>query len=174
MLRVTIEKHYALAGEYWTNVYFHGGNDFAAAAQFANGVVAAERALYHSGITITKYRIDDNVENTDNFVTVPLNVSGTRAATSDPLPLFATGRVDFAAGTGRPSRKYIRGLLQENDTAAFKLTNSALAELQAYGSAVVAAGDYVDVDGQDISSAAASPDIAMRQLRRGSKKKVTP
>lgn len=173
MARLTIEKYFAGLGEYWTNIYWTDGTISEAGSALA-AIIAAERALYYPTVTITKARVDDGVPNTDVFVTSVINQAGTRAASSDPLPLFAVARVDFSiAGQGRPGRKYLRGVLQENDTASFNIVSGLLTSLQTYADAVVAAG-VTDEEGQAFSSGAPALQVGMRQLRRGSKKKITP
>ena len=173
--RLTIEKFLPTAYEYWTNVYYVDAVDFADAAQTANSVVAAERSIHLTSVIFTKYRIDDNVPNTDNFITVNLNVNGTRPVNDDPVPLWTTFRVDLPAIAGRPSRKYYRGVLREDDVNAFgTLASQALTEFEAFCSTLGAIGALVDPDGQAILSATCAIVAAMRQLRRGSKKKLTP
>lgn len=173
--RITVEKYASNLGEYWTNVYWSAGADLAGAALDADAIVAAERPLYGSWVVITKYRVDDAVPLTDNYKTTNVNLPGTNAtAAGEFLPLFCVGRVDFNTQTGRPSRKYLRGTMFEGEVQGMLVLPAAVARLQAYGDAVVAAAGTVDVDGQDFANASASNQVAMRQLRRGSKKKTTP
>lgn len=171
--RLTIEKMYQ--GEYWTNVYWLS-TDLSDSAAAAVDILAAERAITLSPVLFTKMRIDDGVEDTDVFVTSSPNLFGLRSpGGNEMVPLFNVLRVDFAAGVGRPSRKYMRGVLTEDDVIFNTIRATPLATLDAAYAAVVAAVTaFVDVDGEDITSGASYPFVGMRQLRRASKKKTTP
>jgi hypothetical protein len=173
--RVTTEKYFATAGEYWTNVYWVAANTMADAITAANSLCTAELALYYNHTVLTKARIDDGNENTDISNTVIKNQTGTRGAnTTDMLPLFICARVDFGATDGgRPSRKYLRAVLAEGDTGMAALTTGVLTLLANYGLAVVGT-TACDPQGFDLTAASPFTAPQMRQLRRGSKKKVIP
>lgn len=174
--RVTVEKFLSSVGEYWTNVYYIEAPGGDVSAVDIQGIVNAERDVLLAQATITKARVDDNVPNTDNYVTVNYNVQGNRAGapTDTILPLYVVGRVDINAIAGRPSRKYLRCVLQESDTSMTAITGPSLTALQAYATAITAVPGLVDIDGQTFTSATVFPAPGMRQLRRGSKKKLTP
>lgn len=173
--RITIEKYLATQAEYWTNVYWSSATAIADAAATAAALVAIERGMYLPSVTITKYRVDDGEPNTDIFVTTPVNLVGTSGLTGQALPLFNVVRIDFAAGQGRPSRKYYRGVLTEEWSDAFgALPATAKTQIQEWADNLAAVSSYVDVDGDDIVAGSAYPSVGMRQLRRGSKKKNTP
>jgi len=174
-LRVTIEKFLPSQNEYWTNVYWVPTASVGDAMTIAQQLVTAERAILHPLVTVTKARIDDAVPDSDVGGTVVFNVQGTRdMGGGQLLPLFVVARCDFSViGGGRPSRKYFRGMLGEVDADFMTINNSAKSEIQNYGNAVVVAG-VCDPDEQLFSFAAAYPAPAMRQLRRGSKKKKDP
>lgn len=171
--RVTIEKMYQ--GEYWTNVYFLSSG-IADALTSANALVAAERAITLSGVLFTKLRVDDNTEDTDIFYTAPINLFGQNTtAGAQYLSLFNVLRVDFAAGAGRPSRKYLRGTLWEAAVNFNTIDPLIVTDWQTnYANVVAGLADYVDVDGDPITSGLVYPFVGMRQLRRASKKKTTP
>lgn len=173
MARITIEKYSSFNGEYWTNIYWTAGT-IGDAGSVATALINAEKALYPPQVTITKTRIDDGVPNTDMFATVVINTVGTRSSSADFYPFFAVLRVDFSvSGQGRPCRKYLRGVLQESDANGLVLAGGILTAAATYASAVVAAG-VTDPQGSAITSGAAFTQVGMRQLRRGSKKTVTP
>lgn len=174
--RVMVEKHWAALNEFWTNVYYASGASLSDIATVATALVNAERPLYTAACTITKTHVDDMVPDTDVFETIPRNLSGTRTepTSSHLAPLFVVARVDFAvAGGGRPSRKYLRGVLWETDFNISALESGMLTLLNTYATAVASSG-ACDPQGQDIASGSAKNAPAMRQLRRGSKKKLTP
>jgi hypothetical protein len=173
MARLTIEKMYQ--NETWVNVYWLAGaigDNGAAAAD----IIQAEQAVHYSPILITKARLDDGVEDTDVYANILINEFGARAiGSSQLLPLFNCLRVDFAAGGGSPSRKYLRGCLSEADVNFMTIDPDGVVGLQGlYGTPVAAVANFVDVDGEDITQATTFPFVQMRQLRRGSKKKTTP
>jgi hypothetical protein len=116
-------------------------------------------------------RVSDTDPNTEIFSTVVLNLVGNRASTTALLPLFNVLRVDFSAVQGRPSRKYLRGVLTESDVVGPNIEIAALGEFQvAYADAMLGMAEYVDVDGEQFSAAACLRPVGMRQLRRGSRR----
>lgn len=92
------------------------------------------------------------------------------------MPLFAVLRVDLTVVGSRPSRKYLRGVLAENNTdGPYNLVASAVTSFtNLYAAPLAGVAGLVDVDGEEITGAVVYPKVGMRQLRRGSKKKVIP
>lgn len=175
LFRITIEKYLASQAEYWTNVYWAEGTTLADAATVANAIYPLERMMYLPSVIITKYRVDDGQPNTDVFTTVPLNLPGTSGLTGDAMPLFVVARFDFQAGSGRPSRKFYRGVLTELWVDAFgAISSSGMSSLTSWAQQIGDVPGYVDVDGDAIIQGSAHPRAGIRQLRRGSKKKSTP
>lgn len=173
-MRITIEKFLPSQGEYWTNVYWADFPTPAAAIPTAEDLVTAERGIHLPAVTFTKFRIDDGTPDTEIWETQVLNLQGLASTTGEMMPLFVVARVDFTvAGGGRPSRKYLRGVLTEEVVNGFLLNAGMLTVLGSYAAAVAAAATH-DVDGQGITGGSAHPQPGMRQLRRGSKKKTTP
>lgn len=171
LFRLTVEKYSAAFSEYWVNVYWLTGASVDEFTADVNAVVAAERALYLPHVVITKARVDDGVKNTDVFRTYIYNQSGLRTGpVGDVAPLWVTARVDLQAALGRPSRKYLRGCMVENDFSATALAGPMLTALQTYGDAIIGTAAVVDVDGQELIGASPFNAPQMRQLRRGSKK----
>jgi len=173
--RITIEKYMPLFPEYWTNIYWVNALDMPTAQAVVPALINAEKALYTNVVTITKARVDDGVPGTDVFSTSIHNVVGTRATpASEMMPLFVVLRVDFGSlDGGRPSRKYLRGVLWETDGTHASLNAPLLTLAANYGLAVVGTA-VCDPQGFDLNSAAPWSAPAMRQLRRGSKRKVIP
>lgn len=163
-------------GLFFTNRYILNLSSVSAGGTAADAIIAAERAITIPDVDFTSYRISDMVPGTDTFVVVPINESGERVVLTQALPLFDVLRVDFGTGIGRPSRKYLRGVLAEGDQENYgELLAASLAEFQTnYANAVLAVPEYVDVDGQEFVSAAPFSRVAMRQLRRGSRKRTEP
>lgn len=173
-LRLTTEKEYQ--GEFWTNVYWLDHETVAAALADGLAIIQAEQAASAAAVLFTRYRVDDAVIETDNYQTVIVNQYGAVAADGNQLmPLFACLRVDFTVSGGRPSRKYFRGMLYESNVdGPFNLVPAFVTARQAdLATNIAAVASYVDVDGQEITGGLVYPKVAMRQLRRGSKKKDT-
>lgn len=173
--RITIQMYAPTQMYYWTNRYWTT-DAVASAGDTLDALVAAHRLVLRSDFYVHSARIDDGVPNTDNFDTVTYNLAGT--VTGDlatTLPFYNTARVDFdVAGGGRPSRKYLRGLLIENDISFVTLAAGAITNMNSYGDAVVAIGTICDPQGNLFVDAVPFPAPQMRQIRRGSKKPVTP
>ncbi len=168
-----IEKEYQ--GEYWTNRYVLAAASPAAGLGAAQQIVGIERAVTNSPILFTRFRLSDDVANTDNYQIVQVNLYGLDPIGSNVLlPLFNVVRVDFTpVGGGRPSRKYLRGLLTELTAEFNTIQPGPVGTWQAaYADAMLTVEEYVDVDGQAFQYSSIYPKVAMRQLRRGSKRKA--
>lgn len=175
MIKLDIEKQ--LLGEYWTNRYFLDFTDPAAALIAGANIAGYEQAIHMENVLFTKYVVSDVDPSTDNYYSVPLNVYGDRSygGTVNFLPLFNVARVDFAAGAGRPSRKYLRLPLTEGDTETGALSSALIALINTeYVAPLVALATFVDVDGTAIEGGTVFPQIGMRQLRRGTRRRTTP
>lgn len=171
--QVDIEK--LLNGEYWTNRYIISTTDLAAGIVVGQQLADIERAVTGTTITQTKFRVSDGTPNTDVYQIVQLNRAGTLSLSGPALSLFIVARVDFStAGGGRPSRKYLRGCLSGTYINGEALTTTILTILNTYATNVLAVDEFVDVDGQAFISHAVWPFVAMRQLRRGSKRRTEP
>jgi hypothetical protein len=168
-----IEKMYL--GEYWTNRYIIAAASLVDAATVASQIVGAERAIHMLQVLFTRYRVSDGAPNTDVYQVNNLNSYGTvDAETQYILPLFNVCRCDFnVAGGGRPSRKYLRGVYSEADISYNSVNAAKVAAIQTnFVNPLVALAGYVDVDGQEIVAGSVYPQVAMRQLRRASKRKA--
>lgn len=174
LFQLEIEKVYN--GEYWVNRYMLTAATLSGTGSPAAAILNAERAIHDDRILFTKFNVRTAAAGDDSYITVPVNLMGNFAANGfDLMPLFAVVRVDFAAATGRPSRKYLRGVAKENQVDGFTFASNVVTSWQtSYANVVAAVTEFCDVDGDDIVSGAVSPKIGMRQLRRGSKKTVTP
>jgi hypothetical protein len=170
---VDIEKF--TAGEYWTNRYIVNQPDITLAQASGLGITNFERSVTSDSVTFTKYRVSDLNPETDLYVIVPLGNLGQRSAATPLLPLFNVVRVDFGTGSGRPSRKYLRGILVEGDITFNTISTDLITLINTnYADPLVAANAYVDVDGEEIINRAVYSNVAMRQLRRGSRRRTEP
>ena len=172
LFKVDIEKEYQ--GEYWTNRYVVDTANIGDAVTAALAIIDAERAIHYNVINFTKARVSDSVQGTDLFTTIPIGAIGLRNLASNLLPLFNVMRVDFPVGQGRPSRKYYRGVLSE-EVVSFNDVTQAVADLITnVFDPLVDTLPLVDVDGQAWADAVPFLKVAMRQLRRGSRKRTQP
>lgn len=173
--RITIGKSLVSAGRNWVNRYLAEVADGSAAQTVANAIVAAERQFHHESVLFTNARVDDNIPNTDIYDTFAINQFGTLSSTAELMPLFVVLRVAFnTEGSGRPSMKYYRGCLLENNVNGMTVASAEITAVQGILNPLITAQPLVDVDGQAWVNAEPSPVTGMRQLRRGSKKKITP
>lgn len=173
VFKVDIEKQYGT--EYWTNVYYVDEESLTLAHGVAAEIVNAEQEIHLVSVNFTKYRTSDMVPDTDQYITTPLNSPGERGFAGDPLPLFNVVRVELGVGIGRPSRKYLRGVLCEGDITFNTINGATLTEIDTdYCNALEAIEELVDRDGSPIVDCNAQPMVGMRQLRRGSRRSVTP
>lgn len=170
--QIDIQK--VLGNEYWTNRYL---TDLAVGSQEAEdlalGLANAEKPLYFSDIRIDKIRIATITAGDNVYQAWNPNIVGSRTGTAtDRLPLFNVVRVDFGAGLGRPSRKYLRGILTEIDVNGSTIVSSIVSGmLTTYAAAVFGAAGVVDPQGSDLDGASVFATVAMRQLRRGSRRR---
>jgi hypothetical protein len=166
-----IEKLYQ--GEYWTNRYVLAVADVAAGIGVGQQIAAAERNITLANVLFTKLRVSDAIPGTDNYSIHNINQFGLRPADPTLLPLFNVLRVDFSTfGNGRPSRKYLRGVLAEGNIEFNTINYNSIEFYQNnYCVPLLAIPGFVDVDNQAFSAASPYPFVGMRQLRRGSKRK---
>jgi hypothetical protein len=173
LYQLDIEK--AFGSEFWTNRYILNAASLSAAVASIGGVINAERNITDQNVSFTRCRVADLDPNTDQYTIVPLNQVGARANLTNLLPLFNVLRVDFGVAEGRPSRKYLRGVLVEGDIDFTTISTSALTFFDTnYVDLLVPFDSYVDVDGEPIISGSVYPQVAMRQLRRGSRRRTEP
>lgn len=170
-----IEKE--LYGEYWTNRYILQTASMSDAITPANAIVQMELNCLLGNVNVTRYRISDSDPATDTYIIIPVGEIGVRpGVTSNGMPLFTVVRVDFPAPVGRPSRKYLRGVLAEQDQVSYGILDSPIITYvnDNYATLLGALEAFVDVDGQPLGAGQVWPRVAMRQLRRGSKRRTQP
>ncbi len=176
--QIDVEKLYN--NEYWTNVYYVGPNLLSLddAVQAADSIVAFERAIHFDVVTFTKYRASTIVPGDIEYRTIILNVPGNRVSTGNTfLPLFNVVRCDLTdEGFKRPERKYYRLPVAEADQAdgvlgfnVGTLIDDAWTT-QIQGNSVPLVGP----NGEAIIDLSVFPNVGMRQLRRGSRRRTTP
>jgi hypothetical protein len=158
---------------YMSNVYHVIATDYADAIVQGDLIVFQQAKVLPDAWLINHMRISTPALADNSFVSRPLNVPGTRASSSQGLPLYCRFRVDFSVGFRRPLRKFLVGVL-EDDQATGLLTQAAINlvtvnyvdPLKTQGTVKLCALDGTPVNGGAVVSA-----VGMRQLRRGSKRK---
>ena len=175
MARFQLDIEKRLGSEFWTNVYQLEATDLANAQVIGGLVTSAERIFHATVVNFTRYRVSSVAMNDGIYTIVSVGLTGQRTANS-VLPLFNTLRMDFTAQTGRPSRKYYRGVLDEADiagdavnTAPFLAGSLELFDLFHTGEG---AGGIVDPQGQLLTAITIWPFVQMRQLRRSRRKRT--
>lgn len=170
--QVDIQK--VLGSEYWTNRYLLDMDSFSAAIDLQSAIITAEVALHSTLVQFDKARVSNLA--TEEFLVTPLGITGTRSPT-DLLPLFNTLRYDFTAATGRPSRKYYRGVLGEGDINGSAVTSTFTTFeglIEALFKENAESQGIVDPQDTLLTSAVRFPFVQMRQLRRGTRRRGTP
>lgn len=174
----TVDVQKVQGTEYWTNRYVISSATLGAAAIDAEPIIAAEQAIHTWNVRLDRYRVRPLAAGGDNYIIVPLGADGTYngGALASQLQLFNVVRADFAVAEGRPSRKYYRVGLTESMVAGPTLeeTYRALVDAALETMRLDMGGAFVDVDGQAINGATVFPATGMRQLRRGSRRRLTP
>ena len=178
MARYQVDIQKVLGGEYWTNVYYLEAISLAAAVIGAQAIVAAEKVFHSVLVSFDRASVRSAIAGDDIYALLVLTGTGAISYDISLLALFNTLNVVLGAETGRPSRKYYRGCLYENQVA-FN-TVDATTRTTAQDALATLIGntttdwDLVDVDGQLILSAACAINVGMHQLRRGAKRRATP
>lgn len=169
--KIDIQK--SIGTEYWTNVYYTNQPDLATAVTTATDIVTLEESIHMNFVTFDKALVTDL--STDFFTTVPINAFGGRTPDSDRLPLWNVVRVDFAVNGRRPGRKYLRiPVLESHQTDGVLTPGEIQWIIDHYCTPLHNAGQICNEHGDAFVDIVVNPNVAMRQLRRGSKRKVTP
>ena len=171
LFQVDIEKR--LNSEFWSNRWFVRANDLSRSTLFAQQIVTAERGFHAAAVTFTRFRSSTVAAGDDAYVVVPIGEVGLRGVGA-LLPLFNTLRMDFTAATGRPSRKYFRGVLGENDIDGAAMTTDFSDDATIIEGIFAIASEeegIVDPQEQLLTAAVVHNLVQMRQLRRGKRRR---
>lgn len=171
IFNIDIEKSYK--GDFFTNRYQVLTDTIGAARALVPQFVEAERRCSLVVVLFTKARTSDLDPDTDNYFSDPINQFGMITGIDDALPSFCRVRVDFGtADGGRPCRKFILPPIAESGQNSGTLLGGYVGAFQEqYVDRILAIGEYCDPGGSPIVSGSVFPFVAMRQLRRASKRK---
>lgn len=173
LFNLDIQK--AIDTEFWTNRYTL---DLATAdpeQADIQTILLAERNITTTSVSFTSYRLSTATVGDETFFIVPVGESGLYSGGGDRLPLFNCVRVDFTVLGTYPCRKYLRTGLTETMVAGLYLTPTYRDLVNAnYADVLAGLSSYVNPAGRSITGGAAPEEIAMRQLRRGSRRRTQP
>lgn len=170
-----IDLQFKLGTEYWTNVFYTNASSVATAKVWVDDLVDAIQGAVQNSVTIDKARITPSPYIANTYTDYPIGVAGTGGSTS-PAPLFNVVRWKFGKAVGRAVNHYFRGGVTPsnigadgNFTSAAQTFNTSIAD--AVGALSPAPCDR---NGNAYTTFSAAPAVGMRQLRRGSKRRITP
>lgn len=170
--QVVIEKQ--LGSEYWVNDYHIEAPDAIGASTQAGSIVAIERTVHSTLVGFTKYRIRPAGSSAQGTV-YPIGLPGQNNGIGAYLPLYNTARIDMAPASGRVGRKYLKCPVSQAAQSDGAFNSGFLSYINTnYCQPLMALG-YVCKDNGDLFvTAACQPAVQMRQLRRGSKRRLQP
>lgn len=169
-----IEKR--LGTEFWTNRYILDADTAGNASNLGQAIVMSELAFHSDLVTFTRFRVSTMAEGDEVYAIIPINQAGQRTANDDLMPLFNTLRMDFTATSGRPSRKFYRGVLYSNDCNGDAVSSdftAFAADIEGHFKGVEDPVGIVDPQSQLLTNAVVHPFVQMRQLRRGTRKRAS-
>jgi hypothetical protein len=176
MAQFQVDTEKRLGSEFWSNVYQVWATDLANAQVLGGLIVAAERTFHSAQVTFTRYRTSSVAQGDGIYSITAVGQVGLRNPNDTLLPLFNTLRFDFTAATGRPSRKYYRGVLYEGDiagdavnTAGFVAGSNEIADLFQTDPMTVG---IIDPQQETLTALVIWPFVQMRQLRRSRRRRT--
>lgn len=169
---VDIEKR--LNSEFWSNRYIIRSPSFAEAIEAGEDFVNIERVFHAQQVTFNRVRTSTAVSDDETYHIATLGVNGLRDPGTSLLPLFNTLRVDFTALSGRPSRKFYRGVLSEGDINGDAIVTDFDMTARWGNQLALPEGPAGIVDPQDtlLVAVVQHPFVQMRQLRRGTRRRA--
>lgn len=162
-------------GVYWTNRYQILRDEPGLTLAEVNAFHAAEYPFHGNSVQYVSLRISDQTPNTDNFAVWPLQGAGLIPDGGAAIPGFCTLRADIPVGFGRPCRKYYRVYVGEDKIIGGNWEPSFIVTAQAaIRSLAATVTGLCDPQGNPWGDAVVKNAIQMRQLRRGTKRPLTP
>ena len=177
LFRAQVNYHRG-TNEKWSNVYHcDAASMLVAEAAWQSTGVPDLQPLLDSTCSISTVLLSDPAG--PSFVTIPINVGGSKTTSGDLLPLYNTAKVLIPTpGFGRPDIKYLKGNVAEGDQTAGVLTTTATGEIDTRFTTLItdmaAAGAALVSDtGEAYSNCSVQPAVQMRQMHR-KRRKTTP
>ena len=174
----TIDIQKVQGTEYWTNRYVVNDTSLGTASVSAEVIANREIQFHSKNLRYDRIRIRPLAAGGDNYIILPFAFDGgyDGGDIGSQIPLFNVVRVDMAVSEGRPSRKYFRTGLTESMVIGSTVEEvyRQFVDTQMELMRTNLGGKLVDVDGQGINSMTVFPAVGMRQLRRGSRRRLQP
>jgi hypothetical protein len=161
---------------FYTNVYHLEGSSIAGLDAVVGGIVAAERQICTPSVNFISTRVKE-AGTAYGFASIrPLTGTGAYATSSaQDLPLYNTVRVDMAPGIGPLNRKYLRTGLREDMVYGTVLEPAYITAVQTlYVNTLANASELRTIRGENVVGFTLKTLVQMRQMRRGSKRKLLP
>jgi hypothetical protein len=169
--QVVIQKQYGT--EYYVNDYHVQADSAQAAAVQAELIVEIERAVHATTVSFINYRVKNAASSAQGTV-YPIGESGLNPAGA-MMPLYNTVRVDMAVEVGRPGRKYLRLPIQMAASSNGQFNSDFLNfMLDFYCLPLQNLGTVCKPNGQLFTLIRPVASVQMRQIRRGSKRRLQP
>lgn len=163
-------------GYFWTNQYHVEAGDYSAALTIGVEIADIERTIHTTRVAYNSIRVKQPLTPFGVSIIQPLSGYGTYAATGgDVLPYWNVVRCDFGVSLGLPSRKYLRTLMDEAMIYGYSLSNGYRDLIAAnYVTPLLQLNGLRSNHDQVFLEGVVKPDVAMRQMRRGSKRRARP
>ncbi len=169
--QVDVQKR--LGSEHWTNVYHLNYPSFGEAKSAADQIVTVEKGFHGGEVNFVSYRLAPfPAFGTQGTI---INLTGTGQQGISPyVPLFNTLNAVFTPSQGRVSRKYYRLPVFENTQENGTFSSTFIQAYAPYLVDMLAITGLCDVFGRSFIGASFVSAVGMRQLRRGSKRRLGP
>lgn len=165
--KARIRKQCGFYADDWENVYHLNAANLGSAVSAAQAIVAIERAVHTTHVSFVDLAVAPALLPPGGGTVVGLNLLGQRTPGTDPMPVVNVARIILRPATGKPSMKYLRLPLYDDDTSGQGLVTARISHLTAnYCSPLMAVAELVDPQGQVFTGITVAPLAGMRQPRR--------
>jgi hypothetical protein len=170
-----LDYQFVVGTEYWTNKWYVIATDRVDAVTAANAIATIMAGFVLQPVVLDKVRITPEPFLKNVYQDIALSLTGTAGA-GPVAPLFNCARLRSSGNYGRQTNHYMRGTVQLDSIAAdqrfnagaITFFNGKCAQLMDLNWPLCDKNGYVYV------YLNVSPIVGMRQLRRGSKRRVRP
>lgn len=120
-MQYVVNTRKQLGTNMWGNTYHVEANSLQEASDYGIQIANIEKTVLHNTAKIITIGVRTAAEEDKLFNTMPANITGTWTGTGDASPLFVVARIDFTIFGERPSRKFLRAVVNETALGAFGL-----------------------------------------------------
>lgn len=172
LYQVVIQK--SLGTEFWVNDYTVDASSADGARVKGLQIADLEKVIHHNDVLFTSMRVRLNINLGEQGTVYTLSFHGT-GGDYGYAPLFNVARIDMSPTLGRPGRKYLRLPCPTASIVGGRWAQSSLDSINdAYCIPLQNLGGIVKPNGQVITVIRMNSVVGMRQLRRGSKRRLEP